>query len=522
MDDEAQIQKLMGLPGDGQILIDGKSSNPFRLDEDVLSLNEKIDHNTRILVEHEKNRHMTIMQRSEALKPSLPPCLTRATRVLPTSMLERAKVRNLVRDSSKMSVASKSSLARVEGGKASISLNSSALDPEKITIGISSMINSPDDDDKESVQSDKQEIDMNQYRLRPRNQTMNEFIQQKRDVYLCQVIINRKKAQMQKLAKEEELQEKKLVEEEKKIQEEIEALKKTTVRLEAALARSRHRAEKATQKKTTLIKNLKNYQKNVQLIQSDISKNEDLVETYTPYYEFLHLFINDGEDVVKHFNHPSVMTDELSKMEDENLLLVKYCQHFEEIFSDSQAHSDRILDDAFSEERKMREKIQSIKPIELIPYKISPKQKEVAQNTEDEIHHLIELIRKTHFSCLGVHSDIGPIEMLEKIEAKFEEMYKKCNEIDPTYLHEKKAYKEYLRREQQRKEKNLKREQEQQKKIDQAIERANRPIPQKTGRILRQRMLPIKIVKPNEELIKQKMYREKMEYELLYGEELIP
>ena len=68
-----------------------------------------------------------------------------------------------------------------------------------------------------------------------------------------------------------------------------------------------------------------------------------------------------------------------------------------------------------------------------------------------------------------------------------------------------------------RKIRNQKAEMEQQRKIEQAIERAKRPIPKRTGRPTLDRILPIKIVKPDDELIKMKEYEARKERELLYG-----
>ena len=61
--------------------------------------------------------------------------------------------------------------------------------------------------------------------------------------------------------------------------------------LEAQLAQGRRLAEQSVQKRYSLQKQFKLAEQNVQIMRSEISKNEDLLETYAPYYDFLLSFI---------------------------------------------------------------------------------------------------------------------------------------------------------------------------------------------------------------------------------------
>ncbi|OHT05046.1 hypothetical protein TRFO_06029 [Tritrichomonas foetus] len=555
MNDEESIARLMDLAGDGQIITDDTTSNPFQIKEKELPLKERIDLNAQMMIEIEKSRRMSLMQRTENMKPHLPPCLTRATRVLPLSMTNRAQARSfsstaplppspntkLQHKDTKQSLDEQSVSSNLDNDDLIESSANFLINPKQSkstvstlegesSISISPRSNSPSNDrpninmaqthQTRSRSTNSNASSYSQPRQRPRHQIMSEFIQQKREVFLFQLFINRKKSEISRFAREETTQEKKLKEEEIKISEEIEMYKRSTVQLEAALARSRHQAEIAAQMHSTLIKNLHHSETNISLIKSDISKNEDLLETYRPYLNFLLKFIPDDMTVFQFFKDPSTLIEELHRIENENLLLIKYCQHFEQVFSNGVANIDQKLIEALKEEEKVIKNIQSIETVDDYSGELSKRQKETQEEKEDQLKHLSGLIRKTYIKCFGVDADIGPLPMLEKIENQFENMFAKIKMVDPEFLAMKKAIKDAQRREKQRKERNEKREMEQQRKIENAIERAKRPIPRKTGRPMNSRLLPITIIKPDDEAIKMKKYAEMKELELLFGEEL--
>lgn len=509
MDDDESIAKLMDLGGDGQIINDIDAPNPFQVINHQLPIKERIELNTSTQINRGKSKRMSLMQRAESLEPRLPPCVTRATRVLDTSMINRAKARTFLQ-----TFPSPSTKRDDKNNNSNIETQSFSTNNTEI-----SSIDTPIEKTSDSIIPKKRASStiVSDPKSRPKHQPMTEFVQQKREVYLFQLFINRKKSEIQRFAREEYNQEKKLQEKEQKISEEIENYKMTTVQLEAALARQRHQAELAAQKHTTFVKNLRHSETNCSLIRSEISKNEDLLETYRPYMQFLKKFVPEGMDLFDFFKNPYTLIDEIHTIEEDNLKLIQYCQHFEEIFSNSSEKIDQKLFEYIENEKEIINRIKEIEVVENYKGSLSKKQRTEQENDETEFKHLSKIIRKTFINCFGVDADIGPLSMLERIENKLESMYNECDLVDPEFLLMKKSIKDMERREMQRKARNLKKEMEQQRKIEQAIERAKRPIPKRTGRPTLNRILPITIVKPDDELIKMKEYEIRKEKELLYG-----
>lgn len=450
MDDDEAIAVLMNMAGDGIPIIYNDEEHPF-ISNAVESEEEKK------LSPQLFGPRLSLIQRTDKLKPHLPPCVTRATKSVHSQQRTR-----------------------------SVSSQSEA---------------------KLSLEAAKE-----------RHQTMNEFIQQKRDLYVFQVIINRKKAAIRKFQKDEISQEKHLSDTDTKIFNEAIANKQAMYQLEADLARARRLAESAAQKHSNSVQCLNQVKQNVEILKSSISKNEDLKETYIPYRNFLKLFCPPDGNIWDLFTDPSVLIEELHKIENENLFIIKYFQQYEGFMNESAQANDIKIDNTKALQSEIQEKIDLIGDIPEFDEKTEKLIHKDLSRFEEELIKLKTMVGNTYQHCFGSDTDIPTLEKLEKIENVLEEMFKKSLYVSPEFVHQKELIKAKMRREQQRKETNERKEKEQQMKFELAISRAKKPIPRRTGRPFYERRLPIHIVRQDDE--EKQRVKEEMTAEdrMLFGD----
>ena len=186
--------------------------------------------NCRVALSLQKQRKLSLIQRIENDRPNFPPCVTRATRLCRTSQ-EASRT-----------------------GRASQLTTASALARNR-------------------PETQKQ----------GRKQVISEFILEKREKYLLQLIINKKSREIERLRNSQTMTERRVKERQKEIEDEASMLKLMTVRLEARLARARRLAEAAAQERATKARQLRQTQSNLEALRSEITRNEILLEEYRPY-----------------------------------------------------------------------------------------------------------------------------------------------------------------------------------------------------------------------------------------------
>jgi hypothetical protein len=114
-----------------------------------------------------------------------------------------------------------------------------------------------------------------------RHQLMAEFIRQKREIYLFQLFLNTKGHKIRRFERQAVAEERQLVEAEQRLEEEKAQHKRESAEIDAA------RAESAAQERSQCWKLLQKLEGSVAMIHSQTTKNEDTLETYGPYQEFL-------------------------------------------------------------------------------------------------------------------------------------------------------------------------------------------------------------------------------------------
>lgn len=353
---------------------------------------------------------------------------------------------------------------------------------------------------------------------RERTTTMKELMQEKREIYKLQLFIDQKKKEMKDLVRTQKREESKLLIEEQSINEMSDKYKLYSVQIEAAVAKRKRFAEDAARQAQKLSRKLHDTRSEYETLQSDIVKNEGVLEKYQLYYDFLKLFVEPGTNVMDKFKHINDLLDELHRFENENLFIIEHYEHLKSLLT---VHTSDDTEEYAKIKVSIQRAQQEIDSIISVPEFVvnATKQKEIAAETENELSHLTVLVKKTYESCFGPAVDMSPLIMLEKIENKLDAMYRLEEYVSEEFVNLKKAAQLKERREIRRQEKQEKAELEQQRKHEQAIERAIKPIPRKYGRPIYKRVTLNKVKHHDDEKIKMRQLEAQREFELLYEDE---
>lgn len=435
-----------------------RSKNPFQLPCECEIFGYKEFEKKRIQNERESIRRMSLIQRADLQKPKVPTCILSSTLITSRNMQ------------------SKSSLSTT------------------------------------TILQQKRESDQQ------RSMRVTEFIQQKREIYIIQLLIDKKNQEIKQIYNRMETSEKNLIQREQQIEVDTEKIKLANTHNEMKLARAKRHMEDEISKKVELQRKLRNVTNNVFMLNSEISKNEDMLQSYQSYEEFLQKLTPEDEKIFEYFNSPEVLIKELHTIERDNLTLIQNCQHFESLVEKGVSSLKKKDDEALERINEIKNQLDNLEVVDTFPDELYPAAAKSFDVKSQEIKNLSEIIERIYINCFGATADVTPVVMLQRINIKLEDFYDKMDLIDPDYALNKQAIKDKQRREQQRREKQEKQEAEQKIKMELTLARANRPIKKKNGRPLYGRG----VIKKNEKKTDLKMLRElkeKKETEkLLYGE----
>ncbi|EAY19566.1 hypothetical protein TVAG_228290 [Trichomonas vaginalis G3] len=352
---------------------------------------------------------------------------------------------------------------------------------------------------------------------RGRTKTMNEKMYQTRQIYLTQLLINKKQADIQRLQRIQNNTEYNTRKAEQDVSDEANELKNSMNVLQAALSKSRKIAAENEVQYSTLKKELLQLQANFNAKSSIISKNEEILEQYQEYEKFLKLFVPETvDDIFSYFHHPSVLIEEMELLQDETLSLVKCYSHYMQaqnaINEKTQKKAEQQdIEEQLIEASEVRTKLA---PLEDYTPRAAAKQN---NSLDQELNRLTNLISDTYKMCFGNAPSMSPIAMLEKIETNLENMMKIEETVSSEILLEIKTKKDEERKLKERLDGQEKRRLEQLRKYEQALQRANKAIPRHDKRFPKERMLPGTRVQKVDTKSERLAALRKKEDELLYG-----
>jgi hypothetical protein len=326
---------------------------------------------------------------------------------------------------------------------------------------------------------------------RERAGRITEFVHEKREMYLLQMIIDRQRNEIAKIQRDMRATESGLVDQESGIGEMARRYKGARTQNEQVLRRVLRRVEVAMQRRVDFQRELKRAAASVATTKSEITTNEDLLDDYRVYRRFLAGLTPDDHNTHEFFNEPSKLTDILNFLERGNLILIQACHFYGEKVDDADRHFDAEFERCDELRAIVEEHHRKLALVQALPDAPNDATLTAGARWDLEYERLGEKIERTHRNCFNMRSDMAPLRMLEKIETRFEEFYAKLDQIKPEFIAMKQAQRDKLRREKQRTDKQIAQEAEQKIKIEQAMYRATRPIQKRTGRPLIPRTMPM-------------------------------
>ena len=355
----------------------------------------------------------------------------------------------------------------------------------------------------------------------PQAKRMSEFIQQKRDVFLIQLLIDQKNEEIKKINNTIYQSEKNYLESEDRFKDLTQKYKYISQQSDKAVAKQRMAAEAASCTKNELLKQLKQTTHSIGIIRADISKNQEMLENYTSYHDFLMRIKPKDKPVEWYFDDPKKLEDEFDKYEKENLFLMNQSLAIDEQMSNGAKNYSNALETIKSTLEQI-ENTQIEQEKENINFKNAQNSViQESQKIDDELELIKKQVHKTYVRIYGTDSQISEMLMLEKINRDIEELYSDITLLRASYYAEKQAVCDKIRREEQRVELQKQKEIIQQEKKDAAIARANKPIKKKMGRPLIPRTNIRKVRRNDDERARRIAMEQKKQEEFLFGDRMM-
>lgn len=325
-----------------------------------------------------------------------------------------------------------------------------------------------------------------------RSRRMTEFVREKREIFLMQMLIDQQKKEIARIQREIKQAEEGAVREEEGIEQESKDCKTANTKNEATLARRRRKVEVAAKKRVEREQALKRSRTSVSWVNNEIAKNQDLLEAYQIFKKFMVEVTPEGNTMDEYFDQPRKMTECLDALESANFGLIQSCLHLD----DKVGNTTEGLTQENEQVERMTKKIESEMPDVDVPFELPDDADEMCvirgKIQDAEYERLRAMVENAFMACYGRTADIAPIGMLQQIEMQLEEYYRKIDFVKPEFIQTKQQQFAKLRREEARRDKQLKQEAEQKQKMDHAIARANKPIQKRCGRPLMKRMMPFR------------------------------
>ena len=350
-----------------------------------------------------------------------------------------------------------------------------------------------------------------------RTKRIEEFITEKREIYLTQLLIDKKTSETAKIYKSMTDNEKKYLEQEEEIQTLSDKMKYATQQVEVTISRARRDLEIAIQNRVEKTKQLRFQQNKNNILRADITKNEDLLEIYQGYKDFMSTLIPEGKTLEDCYHDFNLIPDYFDKIEKDNLFIQIQCQRIEELDSrgvdavnESLANNQRVIE-------QVKTLMDNIEPLPTVSYEINKETVEERQNIVTEINDITKLIHNTYVHCFGEDTKQSALTMLTKLENSLNQMYHDIEYVNPTFVSKRITAINIERRNQARKLAQEEKDRILAEKKKQALARATKPAKKRTGRPLYIKTAPYKKVKRDDDKEKELIRKRKKMEDLLFG-----
>ena len=356
---------------------------------------------------------------------------------------------------------------------------------------------------------------------RKRSMRITDFIQNKREIFLLQLVQDTKMNEIEKINKQIKQSEHLFVEQEEELQKLSQQYKMISTQSEQQVANGKRRAEEANCIKIELQSKLRKKVHEIGLLKAEISKNEETLEMYQKYYQFLDRIKPDGKEVEYYFKDPKLLDEEFDKIESDNLFIIRHCLAVRDKINDGKetsAEKLRVVEEALDAILPRLEKnAAESKDILETNYDHSKEMKQELDNITDEVNSITKEVLKTYIRCYGEDPKLNIMVMLNKLNNDLEDMYYKSEFVSKAYIHQKQSQFDKERRERQRIALQNEKEAIANQKKEQALERAKMPIKRRMGRPLITKTSIRKVKRPSDEKLRRLAREQKAQEELLFG-----
>jgi hypothetical protein len=319
---------------------------------------------------------------------------------------------------------------------------------------------------------------------------MTEFLNEKREIYLLQMMIDRQRNEISKIDRDVRATERSLVDQEESISFQSKRCKAMQAQNENTLRRVLRRTERAVQQRVALQTQLRRGNARVALTKSEIANNQDQLHDFHVYRDFLRLLTPDDQEPHEYFDSPKKIVQCLDSLEQGNLIAIQACRYFSAKLQRVEREFGRGSEEFASLIAEVEGDYARLTDVEELPDTLSAVTLARGRATDNEYERVRALVVRACANCLGEAGDAVPIAMLRQIENRLEAFYQKIDRIRPDFVAAKQAQRTILRREQHRVEQQAKQAADLKIKTQHALYRATRPIQLRTGRPLYPRTLP--------------------------------
>jgi hypothetical protein len=206
---------------------------------------------------------------------------------------------------------------------------------------------------------------------------------------------------------------------------------------------------------------LKRLTQSVELMKSDILKNEAQLEAMSQMGDFLRQIAPGGANPMRYFVTAETLISEFDRLEQSNLRIYEYLMHYQQLFNQSTS--------CFQEKMAQNDAVTAVMNEKFAGLRAVAEEKTVAPTSDfqdTELARLGALISRAYKLCIGKDADLLPLLQLERIEVQFDAMCEQLERISPEFIRERQLIRDKERREQQRLDRQEKRAQDGKHKSD--------------------------------------------------------
>jgi hypothetical protein len=354
-------------------------------------------------------------------------------------------------------------------------------------------------------------------RRNPRSQRISEFVVEKREIFLIQLMIDKKLRELEELSGKVKIEEEEFEESEKHLERLSEEYKHKTVQCEADVAAGRIAAEAATTRRIDLQRKFKLSTQKVAEMRAQIRRNEQTLELYRGYRVFLGMV--EEMETRKIGKDPEDLLDIFAGIEGDNMFLMEQYDVAKETIGRG---VDPLAASLATIERQLevveKKQVGVLKSGDFVGT-LSENDIKMAHATETELHRLENVVRRAYLGCFRTQGDGSAMGLLEQIESGLERMYAAVETINPVWFKAKQKEREEERLEQRRIARAERKAAELKTKMEHALARATRPVRRRNGRPAIRRMMPVLIRPVDEEKVKAERRERRRIEALLYEDE---